>query len=728
MKIEKPNSENRIVERLMEEYGYPKDSIRTGVSLSKGQARYKADVVVYDHGKPFMVVEIKSHLRRPTWASEEQLRKYLSASEAKYGIITDGISHFCYRAQETPAGIILEKLPDIPQLDSIDGKNISKEHSSKYLNDITWHEFNHLRGKTTSQLSTLLDISKIIAAKFYDENENKIKHSFYTNVDDDAETVKSRIESILLYISQKIGLASHAIELEAQDVKNMVFRLQKYTISKSELTKDGLNILYPKIITEYELSQLITPLNLIKFSIGLANIQKNYQIIDPACGLGGFLVEASKYGAQISGVDISQTVVDIAKINMYLIGKDPLRIVCHDSLKFFTKFGFDSQEEHIEKYDLVIMNPPFNYKIMDERLDNFHLTKSSGGFSENLFMELGTKLVRNNGKIIMIVPEGFLFNSQNERIREFLVKNFRIAVISLPVRMFTTSTIKTSIIVLTKSKPDPNQQVFFAKVIPIDVKKNSTEEYEKQFGEIITAFKEYQKFNMNYEYSKNIILTRVSDSKRLDFAYFEKINLEKFQHPTMTLSEIAVLQVGAKMDTLKEKTGEFDALLIGGQNIKDSLVDLSSISPVKIDLELNYRYVTKNFDILMTRTGNPGKVAIVKQGNTPQIIKDNLICIRPNLNAIDPYYLLAFLSSKEGQEILQKISTGSIVKAINLQNLATLRIPIPSLEEQRKISGDLMELLRLKNEIKSLETETGEKRKLLDQKINTLFQGGKSND
>jgi len=709
--------ENRYMERLIAEYGYSKESIRLEVPFSKGQARYMADIMVYRKGRPFIVVEIKSQQRGILRDAEEQLMQYMIASGAEYGVVTNNIKSICYQQHEGT----FSRIPDIPSANSTESnKNPPKElFPIKYLQDTMSNEFNLLGEKTKSGISALADFAKIIATKFYDEKENKSKPSFYAGINEDAETVKSRIESILLEIKDKIGV-SKEIQLEAKYVKDIVIRLQKYSFLKSELTKNGWNIMYPQLITDPELGDSVTPLNLIKFITELAEIQKNQLVIDPACGLGGILVEASKHGAQIQGIDKSQPIVEIARINMYLIGQNPQRIICQDSLQPLEKI--DSKKTFKEQFDLVITNPPFGYKITDERLDYYQFKRPSGGMIEDMFVEQSTKLVKNKGKIVIILPEGFFFNVQNERIREFLLQNFKIeAVISLPSKLFSPATaIKTSILVLTKIKPQQDQKIFFAKVTPDDGK-NSSDNYKEQFDNIVAAFKEFQKKNtVNKKYT-NIILTKISDNKRFDFDYYEGHDIDKVNYPTKPLSEIAELQLGAKTEYLDEKNEGFEVLPVRGQNIRDLSIDASSVIPIKIDRELNYKYLTQTHDILMTRAGSPGNVGIVEQV-IPVFIKENLIRIRPNRNIVDPYYLLAFLSSKEGQERLQKASTGSTIKAINLQNLLSIQIPIPTLEVQKRISGKISDLLEMKKEIKEMQLESETKLKSIDDSIDSLFQ------
>lgn len=709
--------ENRFMKRLIEEYGYSKESIRSYVPLSKGQARYMIDIMVYHQGSPFIVVEVKSQQRGISRDVEMQLMQYMIVSGAEYGVVTDNIKSMYYRLHKGS----FSRISDIPSANSIESNEKPPKEllPIKYVHDTMSNEFSFLGEKTKSGISALADFSKIIATKFYDEKENKSKTNFYASINEDAETVKSRIESILLEIKDKIGI-SKEIQLEAKYVKDIVIRLQKYSFLKSELTENGWNIMYPQLITDPELGESVTPLNLVKFITELAEIQKNQLVIDPACGLGGILVEASKYGAQVLGIDISQPIVEIAKINMYLIGQNPQRIICQDSLRPLEKI--DPKKTFKEQFDLVITNPPFGYKITDERLDYYQFKRPSGGMIEDMFVEQSTKLVKNKGKIVIILPEGFFFNVQNEKIREFLLQNFKIdAIISLPPKLFfPTTAIKTSLLVLTKIKPQPNQKIFFAKVIPDD-SKNSSDNYEEQFNNIVAAYKEYHKKNtVNKKYT-NIILTKISDNRRFDFDYYEGHNIDKVNYPTKLLSEIAELQLGAKIEYLQEKMEGFEVLPVRGQNIRDLSIDTSSVIPIKIDRELNYKYLTQTHDILMTRAGSPGNVGIVQQ-IIPVFIKENLIRIRPNRNVVDPYYLLAFLSSKEGQERLQKASTGSTIKAINLQNLLSLQIPIPPLEIQKRISRKILDLLEMKKEIKEMQLESETRLKSIDDSIDSLFQ------
>jgi len=726
------NPEKRYGDRLIEEYGYDKESIRFKVPLSKGPARYTTDIMVYHQGRPFIVVEIKSPLKDITRDAEEQLKQYMIASGAEYGVVTDSINSFCYKAQEFSGGFSLTRISDIPSSSSIENNTnpSNKLLPIKHLQEIIWNEFDSLRATSNiSKDSTLLDFIKIITAKLYDEKENKSKPSFYSGINDDAETVKSRIESILLNIKEKIGI-SKEIQLEAKYVKDIVVRLQKYSFLKSELTTDGLNIMYPQLIMSRELGMKVTPYNLVKFAVELVGIQKNHLVIDPACGLGGFLVEVSKHGAQILGFDINSATIDLARISMYLIGQNPLRIIRQDSLQPIEKYNIEPKKTFIGQFDLVITNPPFGSKITDERLDYYQFKMPSGGMTESMFLEQSTRLVKNNGRIIIILPEGFLFNAQNEAIRKSIIQDFKIeAVISLPPKLFApVFSIKTSLLVLRKTIPEPNQKIFFAKVIASDSKNNSSDDYEEQFANIVEAFREYQQKNtISRKHSENVILTRILESNRLDFDYYSRQDLDKFKHPARLLSEIAELQLGAKTEQLPQKTEGSQVLPVRGQNIRDFTVDSSSIVPIKIDRQLNYKYLTLANDILMTRTGNPGNVGIVEQKD-PFFIKENLIRIRPKIDEVDPYYLLAFFSSREGKEILQRVTTGTAIKTINLQNLLSLQIPIPPLDIQKRIAKGIMDLLRMKRDIMQMQAESETRRKIVDEGVSTLFQGEKYHD
>jgi type I restriction enzyme M protein len=87
--------------------------------------------------------------------------------------------------------------------------------------------------------------------------------------------------------------------------------------------------------------------------------------------------------------------------------------------------------------------------------------------SEVLFVDYIAEHLTPNGRAAVIVPEGIIFQSGTayKQLREMLVKNYLVAVISLPGGVFNPySGVKTSILVLDKRLAKKTDAILFAKI------------------------------------------------------------------------------------------------------------------------------------------------------------------------------------------------------------------------------------------------------------------------
>ena len=106
------------------------------------------------------------------------------------------------------------------------------------------------------------------------------------------------------------------------------------------------------------------------------------------------------------------------------------------------------------QFDLILTNPPFSVS-----LDNDTKKKVGKSFlfgekknSENLFIERYYQLLKNGGRLAVVLPESVFDTTENKYIRLFLYKYFKIkAVVSLPQKTFAPYTnTKTSILFAQK--------------------------------------------------------------------------------------------------------------------------------------------------------------------------------------------------------------------------------------------------------------------------------------
>lgn len=169
------------------------------------------------------------------------------------------------------------------------------------------------------------------------------------------------------------------------------------------------------------------------------------------------------------GADINFDLGIASKVNMILHGDGSTNIFVKDGLlpfRFYTKDTAPnhlSHNEHDEVYndkdingnfDVVISNPPFSVDLDTETkrfLPNSFLFGDKKN-SENLFIERWYQLLKENGRVGVVLPESVFDTTENKYIRLFIFKYFKVkAVVSLPQITFEpyTST-KTSLLFMQK--------------------------------------------------------------------------------------------------------------------------------------------------------------------------------------------------------------------------------------------------------------------------------------
>lgn len=250
-------------------------------------------------------------------------------------------------------------------------------------------------------------------------------------------------------------------------------------------------------ISKKNWGQYFTPLKVVRAIVDMADVSSGMKICDPACGVGKFLlelilndldrfykVESAADGSEtlipeitISGFDKGfdkdeQKTIILAKANMliYMSGmiKDHPGITEEFAQLFNNTFLLQTNsilgtlaKPIKDKYDLILTNPPYvmsgssNLKeeiAKDETLKSHYSVNAMG--IEGLFMEWIIRALKPGGKAFIVVPDGIMNRSSDEKLRGFILEQCNIdAVISLPLNTFFTTNKKTYILVLTRKTP-----------------------------------------------------------------------------------------------------------------------------------------------------------------------------------------------------------------------------------------------------------------------------------
>lgn len=247
------------------------------------------------------------------------------------------------------------------------------------------------------------------------------------------------------------------------------------------------------------LGQYFTPRPIVDFMANMAEISIHDVVVDFACGSGGFLIKAFEHmkerveqlpdgtlarlgltrdelledikAGQIFGVDAEPRAARTAKMNMLMWG-DGKRVVRGNALAERDMHG-DAYEpgEYAEGEPgsgctLILANPPFGSKEKDsEVLGRYELgSKLSERKSEKteiLFIEKGLKLLRPEGRMLIVLPQGIFSGRKYTRVRDFIHSRAEIrAIVSLPTHTFVQSgvpTVNTCVVYLqrfTKEKQE----------------------------------------------------------------------------------------------------------------------------------------------------------------------------------------------------------------------------------------------------------------------------------
>lgn len=140
------------------------------------------------------------------------------------------------------------------------------------------------------------------------------------------------------------------------------------------------------------------------------------------------------------------------------------------------------------------------------------------------------------------------------------------------------------------------------------------------------------------------------------------------------------------------------------------------------------KYMLSNNDLLISLTGNVGRVGVLNEEMLPAALNQRVGCIRiKNRKVLKLKYLFYFLRRKQFIEDAIKASRGVAQLNLSTKWLETYLIPVPSLDEQQRIVAKIEELFsNLDASVAELETAK-EKLKVYRQAVlKEAFEGIKN--
>lgn len=97
------------------------------------------------------------------------------------------------------------------------------------------------------------------------------------------------------------------------------------------------------------------------------------------------------------------------------------------------------------------------------------------------------------------------------------------------------------------------------------------------------------------------------------------------------------------------------------------------------------RYLLREGDLLVSLTGNVGRVGRLPQKLLPAALNQRVACLRLKGKDVNKQYLYHFLNSDYFESICTKNSSGAAQLNLSTVWLANYKIPVPPLSEQQRI-------------------------------------------
>lgn len=377
------------------------------------------------------------------------------------------------------------------------------------------------------------------------------------------------------------------ISLSDRGLAYVASELSKYSFL--DATVDVKGTAYETIVSnslKQAAGQFFTPRNIIKCMVEMMNPTVNTRVLDPACGSGGFIVmvldhvrrqiarnyypdasdaeleirsnsdmvveQVRRYAEKmIFGFDFDSDLRKAAKMNMVMAGDGHANIFNINSLEYpggalpdvprigeavkrsvESKGDIDiepgiAKDNAFGKFDMIFTNPPFGSKVaVAQAIAEKYSIGGGASAPEILFIEQCFNFLKPGGKLAIVLPDGILGNPNNESVREWILKRFKLlASVDLPVETFLPQVgVQASLLFLQKktklealkSLDDEDYQVFMAIAEAVGKDRRGAPVYVRDDDGAEILFNETQE-RATYSPSGEILTkTRKVRVKRLD--------------------------------------------------------------------------------------------------------------------------------------------------------------------------------------------------------------------
>lgn len=298
------------INKLINEYNYPKEKMELEYSVSFGREKKRADIVIFDKiavTAPYIIIELKKPKLKD---GKEQLKSYCNATGAPIGVWTNGGQISFYHRKDPN---FFEDIPNIPTYneklsdilserwtidDLIEKDKLVTEKKS--LKDLILEMEDEVLAN--AGVDVFEEVFKLIFTKLYDEMEsgrNTTRYLMFRNYGDTESELKEKIQYLFDKAKEKwdgVFSTDAKILLSPSHLSVCISSLQDVKLFNSNLDviDDAFEYLMSKS-SKGEKGQYFTPRYVIDMCVKMLNPKATETMIDTASGSCGFPVHTIFY-------------------------------------------------------------------------------------------------------------------------------------------------------------------------------------------------------------------------------------------------------------------------------------------------------------------------------------------------------------------------------------------------------------------------------------------------
>jgi len=355
---------------------------------------------------------------------------------------------------------------------------------SDYINSLKKIAKDVLKEINNDQLEIYINAIKNILF-FIGKSALSIKHlkeNININQEDiDLETIERTYSSLFSTAFKDIEKLFNEEEFLDKESKMLVIDILA-KMTPEEISSFSLGKLYEAFITSSQrklLGQVYTPKYIVEYMVSQGicyeEIIKNpyFRVVDPACGAGYFLLEVYdklkevyetyltdiiNYHPEIEkelsdihsfilknnivGFDIDPFAVYMTKVSLFL--KGPIKtnldinifnediLIKNNYNEEYSSTDVSTIDYHIGYYDLVIGNPPYighksiNKDYRKKLQSIYYEVYSDKADISYCFFKRGYELLKENGRLILIISRYFIEAPSAEKLRNYISSKYKI--------------------------------------------------------------------------------------------------------------------------------------------------------------------------------------------------------------------------------------------------------------------------------------------------------------